>query len=236
MPSASMTEVRRVFTERLMEVETYLKFVHELDAGHVRLSFQSNSVLNQNDTGSWIKTLKASCFLIIYNLVESTMKNGIEAIFDDLKIHGVSYDACRDEVRRIIILNFKALSPDRALSDLSQIAQDVVIKTFDKARLFSGNIDSRKIKATARSYGFREPSGKGHQLLSIKNNRNDLAHGDKSFDEIGRNYSMDEILIINNDTKAYLESALDSIDQYIDNKHYLLVPPSSLIASSIPAT
>ena len=39
-----------------------------------------------------LKTLKASGFLLLYNLVEATMRNGIEAIFDELQSQGVSYD------------------------------------------------------------------------------------------------------------------------------------------------
>jgi hypothetical protein len=47
------------------------------------------------------KTLKANGFLLLYNLVESTMKNAIEAIFDEFKGRGVSFDSCRSEVRKI---------------------------------------------------------------------------------------------------------------------------------------
>jgi hypothetical protein len=229
MPNLAMIEVRRDFNIRTGEIKNYLNFTSEIAAGTVTLQYNAGSSLNPIQAQAWSKTVHASCFLLIYNLVESTMKNAVAAIFDDLQSHAVPFDACREGIRRVVLNNFKALSPERALSELLQIALDVVIKTFDKDKIFSGNIDSRKISQIAETYGFAAPVGQGHHLLTIKNHRNDLAHGDKSFDEIGRDYVISDIVNMFVHTESYLKSALDNIETYIDNQVYLIHPIVSAI-------
>jgi hypothetical protein len=224
MPNLSMIEVRRDFNIRTAEIKNYLNFASEIDAGTISLQYNAESSLNPILAQAWSKTVRASCFLLIYNLVESTMKNAIAAIFDDLQSHSVPFDACREGIKKVVLNNFKALSPERALSELLQIALDVVIKTFNKDKIFSGNIDSRKISEIAATYGFATPIGQGHHLLTIKNHRNDLAHGDKSFDEIGRDYAIGDIVNMFTHTELYLQSALDNIELYIDNQVYLMQP------------
>jgi hypothetical protein len=234
MPSLAMIEVRRDFNVRAAEIKNYLNFASEIDSGKLVLHYGAESTLSSGDALAWSKTVRASCFLLIYNLVESTMKNAVAAIFNDLQLHAIPFDACREGIRRVVLNNFKALSPERALGELLQIALDVVIKTFDKDKIFSGNIDSRKIVEVAGIYGFASPTGQGHHLLTIKNNRNDLAHGDRSFDDIGRDYDIEEIVTMFDLSKSYLESALTSIEHYIDNQTYLA--SAAAIASTPPQT
>jgi len=106
------------------------------------------------------------------------------------------------------------------------IAIEIIIAGFDEKDLFSGNIDARKIKQTANEYGFSSQTdyaktGKGADLLSIKSNRNDLAHGYKSFAEVGKDKTADELLEIKKKTVSYLREILQNIEQYLSNKEYL---------------
>ncbi|MDJ0636882.1 MAG: MAE_28990/MAE_18760 family HEPN-like nuclease, partial [Xenococcaceae cyanobacterium MO_188.B29] len=97
---------------------------------------------------------------------------------------------------------------------------------FDKEKLFSGNIDARKIKQTAEIYGFSyktdpKKTQDGYDLLKIKTNRNDLAHGFKSFEEVGRDASADELLQIKKRVICYLREILQNIETYISKQEYL---------------
>ena len=60
-------------------------------------------------------TLKASAYLLLDNLIEFTMKNAIEAIFDELQNQGVSFDDIRPELKKIILVNLKRRNPDKIL-------------------------------------------------------------------------------------------------------------------------
>ncbi len=172
------------------------------------------------------KTLKASCFLLLYNLVESTMRNAIEAIFDELSTQGVSFDKVRPEIKKIVLRNIKKCNPDKLLISITTISIDIISACFDKEDLFSGNIDGKLIKDLASDYGFSyktdaRKTGNGKDLLTIKSNRNDLAHGIKSFSEVGREKSADELLMIKSKVINYLKQILLNLETYLDNKEYL---------------
>lgn len=61
----------------------------------------------------------------------------------------------------------------------------------------------------------------GSDLLKVKTNRNDLAHGFKSFEEVGRDATADELLEIQKRVIYYLKAILENIDSYLSNKEYL---------------
>ncbi len=58
-------------------------------------------------------------------------------------------------------------------------------------------------------------------MLTIKANRNDLAHGIKSFTEVGRDQTTDELLEIKNKVIRYLKQILQNIETYLENAEYL---------------
>ncbi len=57
--------------------------------------------------------------------------------------------------------------------------------------------------------------------MTVKNNRNDLAHGIKSFAEVGKDKSADELIEIKNKVVEYLRQILEKIETYLDNQEYL---------------
>ncbi|NEN99440.1 MAG: hypothetical protein F6K50_29340, partial [Moorea sp. SIO3I7] len=172
------------------------------------------------------KTMKASGFLLLYNLVESTMRSAIEAIFDELQSKRISFDEIRPELKKIVLKNLKNRNHDKVISNLTAISIDIINAGFDKQKLFSGNIDGRKIQETAKEYGFscttdHANTGHGEDLKTVKENRNDLAHGIKSFAEVGRDKSADDLLKIQEKVVNYLRQILQNIETYLANQEYL---------------
>ena len=218
-----MTGVQQDFLERAQEVELYFRFLQEFD--EQRVAFQpppsGTPPFTHSDRESLWKTLKANGFLLLYNLVESTVKNAIEAIFDDLKAKGISFDACRNEVRQIVLTNLKRHNVDKILPSLSTISIDVVVATFRKEELFAGNVDGRRLRKVAQEYGFAHPRVKSDELLTVKTNRNDLAHGNKSFAEVGRDFDVVRLIKIKSEVIVFLEELMKNIADYIANGAYL---------------
>jgi hypothetical protein len=216
------------FDERSKEVSKYFIFLKSLEKGTTKLSMGANldhSKIKEIDP-ELLKTLKASGFLLLYNLVEATMKNIIEAIFDKLRDEGTPYDEIRPELKKVVLKNLKRRNPDEVFLSISTISIDIISAGFVKKDLFSGNLDGKRIKETAIEYGFSHltdpiKTGNGSDLLTVKTNRNDLAHGIKSFAEIGRDKTADELLEIKNKVIRYLKQILKNIKNYIDNKDYL---------------
>jgi hypothetical protein len=205
------------------EVARYFAFLGAIDSGVHRVVAISdgNPAYNHLDLTEITKTLKANSFLLLYNLVESTVKNAIEAIFDDLQANRIVFDACRKELRRIMLLNLKKRDIDKLLPLVTNLANDLARVTFSKDELFSGNVDARLIRKTALKYGFLEPSKRSGNLLTVKDNRNDLSHGNKTFGEVGREYDFTRLDSIRKEVTEYLEELIVNIEQYIKTQGYL---------------
>jgi hypothetical protein len=215
--------VKADFQARKREISRYIKFVDEIAREKLTI-VDSRSKDNVYDSGvqsELIKTLKASAFLLLYNLLESTLKNSIEAIFDELQGKGVNFDSCRDELRHVVLGNLKRRNIDDVVPDISRIATDLISVTFRKDTLFSGNVDGRLVRATAKEYGFHAPRRSSDELLVVKSNRNDLAHGNKTFSEVGREYDMRRVKRITKEVFHYLSELIDNVDTYLENEHYL---------------
>jgi len=138
----------------------------------------------------------------------------------------LTFGALPKVVLKNLIKNLKKRNLNDIHLNIAVISIDTINAGFVKKDLFSGNLDGKKIKETATEYGFSHvtdhaKTGNGNDLLTIKNNRNDLAHGDKSFAEVGRDKTADELLEMKNKVIRYLKQILQNIEIYLDNKEYL---------------
>jgi hypothetical protein len=216
------------FNERSKEVSKYFMLLKSFENGSTKLCMEGKNTKKKikNIDTDLANTLKASAFLLLYNLVESTMRNAIEAIFYEFQIQGISFDKIKPEIKKIILQNFKKRDTNKILNLITDISIDIINISFNKQELFSGNIDSKLIEKTAEQYGFSsdtdyQKTKHGHDLLTIKTNRNYLAHGNKSFAEIGKERSADELLKIQKKVVRYLRQILINIEKYLANQEYL---------------
>src|SRR5208337_181651 len=124
-----MINVQKDFETRAEEVTRYFQFLRTFDDRRVNFVEAATDPFkfSPSEQGALFKTLKANGFLLLYNLVESTSKNAIEAIFDEFRSQGVSFDHCREEVRKIILENLRRHSVEKILPNLSAISVDVVV-------------------------------------------------------------------------------------------------------------
>lgn len=221
-----MIRAQTDFRERVTEIEAYLAFVQKIEAGDTLLIQRDSQMPTyaSTDQKNLIRTFQASAFLLLYNLMESTVSNAIEAIFDEFSNRGTSFDSCRSTIRRVVLGNLKQHNLDDILPNLNRLSIDIVTKTFQKNKIVSGNVDAKKIRDVADEYGFAHPSADGNPLLTVKTSRNDLAHGSKSFAEVGRDYTIAQIISIKEKVVAYLDAMLINVTTYINHQHYLAAP------------
>lgn len=228
-----MTIPRSEFEIRKNEIEGYFSFVEMIASDGATVSFvdaegnHCSKVIGKDV----VKTLKAAGFLLLYNLVESTMTNAIGAIFDELRQKRVNFDVARSELKKVAIDNLKRNANRELHESLQECSVDILTAAFDRNKLFSGNLDARKIREAAEEYGFSpktdaRATNNGKSLLTVKTNRNDLGHGDKSFSEVGRDYEMERLIEIKAEVGAYLSDIIANVEKYIAERHYLAVPPA----------
>jgi hypothetical protein len=216
------------FNTRVEEINKYFLLIEGLDTETIKLATieDSDKQTIRSIDNDLANTLKANGFLLLYNLVESSMRNAIEAIFDELKTKKVPFDSVRLELKKIVLQNFKNRSPDDIYTKITDISLDIIAAGFNSRELFSGNIDQKEITRIARSYGFScetdySKTKHGENLYTVMKNRNDLAHGNKSFSEIGKDTSVEDLLRIKEEVIEYISQILRNVEKYLTAQEYL---------------
>jgi hypothetical protein len=208
---------REDFEARVREL---LAFIH-----HVERQSQESP----QDDGPMIgQTLRAAAYLMTYNMVEATARNVVCAIFDRLSTERVSFDEVRTELKSVILRHARQKNPDELAPKLLLIATDIFIEAFDAEQLFGGNVDARELRKTAKMLGYSEHTHTdGAALLTIKTNRNDLAHGHKTFSELGRDVSVSELRQHVARAVWYMRAVLRNVEAYLVAGEYLAYSQSN---------
>lgn len=220
-----MEEVIVLFDSRKEEVNTYFEYVKEIVGNHAQLLLQDKSL--KPFSMDFKNIILANGFLLLYNLVESTFSNGIEAIYKTMIAEGCRYDAIQPNIQKEIIDNVrKNLNTNSFVETVADIAADILNHYPTPRQLFSGNVDQIEIKRFAQKYGFSFHTDaittrNGESLKTIKNRRNDLAHGFISFKHCGQGRTFSEMENMKNQSLSYIEQILNNMDLFLKNKDYL---------------
>ncbi|MFC0130846.1 MAE_28990/MAE_18760 family HEPN-like nuclease, partial [Ralstonia solanacearum] len=167
-------------------------------------------------------TMKAAAMLLLYNLVESTMTNAVEAIFDELQQRKVAFDALSGALKSAVLFNVKNTNAEKLTDKLVAITTDIIGCSFDKAKVFSGNVDSRKIREKLAEYGVKTTNGYAEERLhAIMVARNRLAHGAESFGDYGKDLTAAELIRDYERVSVLLASVLNDIEAFLNQRHYL---------------
>ncbi len=227
-----MELIKEDLRKRAEEIEEFLNLVRFIEGTEI-IKNLDNSGGSENELviGISLKnTLKGEIFLLLYNLIESTMRDSISHIHDELDEREVSFNDLRGKFRKEILK--RAKSEKIGLDSLytktsSDISKQLLRATFNENGIFSGNIDHKEVCDQARIYGFKHAIRvNSDQILTVKNQRNKLAHGHQSFADIGKLYTIHEIKELTKDVINYLESITDHVSDYIKQQAYLEPTPS----------
>jgi len=220
-----MQSVQDDFDSRVGEIDRYFNFVSLLDSRVPdALAVITNAGL---DDDALFKTMKANCFLLLYNLMEATTKNSIQGIYDHLRQEGVVYDDCCDLVKKVAIKNIRheKLGVDQVHAKLGVLVTHMVTETYQPKYLLSGSVDRESLVCLARSYGVstrlasRQSDGK--RLEDVKKQRNALAHGNLTFDEVGRDATWSDLIDIKGNVVHYMQSFINNVNDYLAARKYL---------------
>lgn len=220
-----MEDVIILFDTRKEEVNTYFEYVKEICGNHTQLLLQDKST--KSFSMDFKHIILANGFLLLYNLVESTFSNAIEAIYKTILSEGCRYDMIQPNIQKEIIDNVrKNINTNSFVETVSDIALDILNHYPTPKQLFSGNIDQIEIKRFAQKYGFSfytdaVATGNGEKLKTIKNRRNDLAHGFVSFKTCGKDRTFSEMEAMKNQSILYIEQILANMDTFLKSKAYL---------------
>jgi len=231
------------FEERLQEIDSYLKFLKEVEAeamsGPPRSGGKGVFITPQQQ-----RILYSGVFLQLYNLVEATVGRCLDGITEvalvtmSLSPHDLTNEL-RGEWVRVIARTHTDLNHKHRLESALELCQHLVeslpVKGFKVEKGGGGNWDDSAIEDITSRLGlplkvsskvfskvkrpFRDDLG---ALALVKTFRNRLAHGDISFSECGENLTVEDLKDLTTTTGDYLREVVDAFDSYIVQHEYLI--------------
>lgn len=219
-----MDSTKSDFEKRKEEIDEYFSFLKMLDVNKVSINGERASQKLQ-------RIFIANTFLLLYNLVESTVRNSIIEIYNQIKDDELKYIDISDKIKQIWLHkkrktfttndeNDEDKSIEKKLENIIQeiVNSEIIILT-DKDIPISGNIDAQEIRNLAQKIGF-ETSNNGRDLVNIKEKRNRLAHGEHTFHDVGKNFTYNELNNFKENTFDHLEDVINKIETFIEEKKY----------------
>jgi MAE_28990/MAE_18760-like HEPN len=238
------------FEERKQEMEVYFHFVQTTE---IDIDEKKHLLRTEEEAFKLVKVLKANCFLMLYNVVEGSITEAIDAIFEAISIQKVGFKRLIPAYQKIWLVyqhgllkitaeSAKAKDPtkNKIGKSISQVLAQLeyfkiepfkdkdyniyqnykgYLKVVDAVDL-SGNLDAKKMRELAEKYAFSVPE-RCDELLKIKQIRNQLAHGEIIFSEVGA-ISMTELMNIKQKVFDYLESILLNINDFITEDRFMI--------------
>ena len=218
------------FEKRKVEINTFLDYLVLLDKDSIELKYTENRETKYESVSSeFLTTLTANSFLLLYNVIESTIRNSIIAIYDNIKEEGVTFNELSDNLKKLWTKfetdrfkegNFRMETIREFVLDFANkiVTREVVIFS-EEWMDFSGNLDAQEIRGLADKIGFPK-SPNGRNLVKIKEKRNRLAHGEHTFYDVGRDFSVRDIIELKNEVFEYLDDVVRNVGIYINNKSF----------------
>lgn len=224
-----MDSFREDFDIRSGEILAYLDLLRFIENAGSELLSSENLQNKFTISSESRKTLKGAVFILLYNLIESTMRESICFIHDTIYDRDTEFENLKKNLKVEILKRVKGDSVNiiELVDGLTKgLSYDISIGTFNKKKLFSGNIDRDVINEKSKVYGFSTSSDysqtkHGERLSTIKQHRNDLAHGNVSFSEIGKNVTYQDLESISLEVIAYLDAIANNIEHYVHSNGYL---------------
>jgi hypothetical protein len=226
-----MDSTRLDFEERKKEIDNYLAFIVILsDDENTRLKYRKDDgIIEEKISDQLQKILIANGFLLLYNLIEATVRSSIAEIYFEVRDKGITFGELSEKLKKIWIEQttdslkegiFKQDTLNKQVLDIAEAVLKKETVTLLKEKMdFSGNLDAQKIRELAKKFGFETPRD-GRSLATIKDKRNRLAHGEYTFSEIGRDFTVKDLDKFKNETFEFLSDAIDKIKDFIINRRY----------------
>lgn len=226
-----MDSTKQDFNNRKSEIEDYFKFLKIFDDDDTKIQYKKEDlIVTERIEPNFQVILVANAFLILYNLIESTVRNSIIEIYTKIEEDELTFDKLTDNLQKIWIkqttdkLKENNFKPETLRVYILDLAKDIIrketIKLAKDKMDFSGNLDANKIRKLATKIGFNEVVN-GRNLVEIKNKRNRLAHGEQTFYDVGKDFTVGELNNFKDETFTYLSEIINNIENFIFNKDYV---------------
>jgi hypothetical protein len=234
-----------LLNERVKEVVAYLNFL--------KVAVERRAVLTAKDgdlvlhlSQELTHTLKANLVLLLYSAMEATLIQLLDEMHNAIGANCTSVDALNSQLLCVVLKAVKKDTDSKVLSTVSPLHSslfefwitDWKKRTAGKDKRvdgISGSVDSlvfyeqlKKFGVVAATSNGKPPSHLADQALqSVKINRNKLAHGEKSFTDLGRDLAVQGLESDSSAVFDNLKKIANEVDTYLLDRRYLALAPGS---------
>lgn len=214
-----------LFNDRAKRVTVYLRSLKDLEKKHATpgRGFYSAKLA--------IQSSRASAFIMIYNCIEFGIREATQEVRQTISGSGLEFFELSEFWRFDLMQqnHAKRLKDGTNHDDfLRSVATDPINTSrwpegADKVP-FPGNIDNAKILRMVRKLGIRwnppPTSLGGADLDLVRRTRNDLAHGRERFEDVGANYTTEDIMEKFVRVRRFMVSAMRAIKRHETRELY----------------
>lgn len=216
------------YKRRKEDVEEYFRLLYFL------LSFETHrgrSIQNIDAGKSLIITQEMQCvakaqsLILLYNLVESTVCDCLNAIYDAIQDESLIFGNVSVDIKNMWRNYLKRKNlPEQTKNDNEIL--NMAIRFESLAVNISGSLDFRKIQEVFAKHGCllddRNRDIIAPSFLVVKHKRNLLAHGNISFSECGANYLLSDLQKYKEHIVDYMQDVVIKTCGYIARRAYKL--------------
>lgn len=233
-----MLNLKSDFEDRIDEVNQFFSFmsiVNEIDTHKNSKNGSTNSTVIAAINRDTQKILRSQCFLMLYNLIEATLRIGIQNIMDSINDEKVHLNQLSNKYQDVFLLSISTKYSEQTnrkgiATSLKQFIDQITnepIQFIDNIDNSSGNVDYRFMEDQKKLFGLickkpltdLENLKKG--MLKVKRERNLLAHGNKSFKKAAEMLTPKELIDYKELVVEYLRIYVDAVEQFIIDKEFL---------------
>ena len=210
-----MSDLQRALSEKKIEANQMFEIISDIQRSDIANSITKAAML------------RSAFVLLLYNMVESTAFLVFERIHE--RVAAEHYGSLCGQMRRIWVdYFFSHHGPtDHHIhmeGTLDQTLKFPCLEVFSKkVKLFSGNLDGRKLNELLKKYGIGPITNPGREkLVTVKNRRNSVAHGEDMFKEACRDLSDSDLIELRDSTFAALDDLVANAETFLASRAYLV--------------
>ncbi|ROX63935.1 hypothetical protein EGW69_01880 [Enterococcus faecium] len=222
--------MKKNFEKLVKEIDLFLELLEYME--NQLIGFENDcsilvlEIVDKDKCEAVFKSLKSNVILMMYNLIESTVRLTMNAYYDEFNDKKLSYKSLVEEIKKTWIKQSLGMAKNgdsiqKSIYEMIELAveeESTVEISFEQFTL-SGNADLREIKEIMKNHGieYDEKNFKtfGGSLKSIKDMRNSLAHGNVSFQDNGRELTISELKEYQSQTYQCLKYFMNTVENSI---------------------
>ena len=232
--------IREEFNKRVAEINSFYEILSIIELENPCISankIEDESVVETElqINSSKVDTLRSTTYLLLYNLIESAVYNSVISIFDEISDKGLKYFDIVEDVQKYWLNNLYKHDDKKKKETIIETIMNVAIQIFNDTIVlasneinYGGSLDAKTIFATAKSMRINvgnvrriyDENKHGQTLKEIKQKRKWLAHGEKSFIEVGSTSSYGQLEEAKSNVFDFLSEFISAVESYISNQQY----------------